>query len=183
MGSVKLARALARGGILALSAAVLASLLLPAVSEARSPAVVLTPGTPVLPLGNYDLHPLGYVVEEYFVSGTAQSYRLAAAATEDGRWRVVADASAPYVTRIVVVHRELIRHGDAYVAVSAQKVGIEGGGGVLGAGLPVLKQSNPARYAPLSHPGDAFSYDIFSQAGRLVKDLTSGILGPLATRG
>jgi hypothetical protein len=33
-----------------------------------------------------------------------------------------------------------------------------------------LKSQDPQRYATLSHPGDAFSYDIFSQAGQLIRD-------------
>jgi hypothetical protein len=53
-----------------------------------------------------------------------------------------------------------VRSGSAYVGVSAQRAGIEGGGLVPG---PHLKQSDPARYASLEHPGDAFAFDIFSQ--------------------
>ena len=33
-----------------------------------------------------------------------------------------------------------------------------------------LKKMNAARYASLEHPGDAFSFDIFSQAGRAARD-------------
>lgn len=78
-----------------------------------------------------------------------------------------------------MAHREMIRNGDAYVAVSAQKVGVEGGGGVLGASLPALKQANAQRYGRLNHPGDAFAYDIFSQVGHLLKDRKAALLGPL----
>ena len=79
----------------------------------------------------------------------------------------------------MVAHREMIRNGYAYVAVSAQQVGVEGGNSVMGQGQP-LKKLNPTRYAGLSHPGDAWSYDIFSQAGALVKAPgASGLLGPL----
>jgi hypothetical protein len=38
-----------------------------------------------------------------------------------------------------------------------------------------LKQVDPARYGTLSHPGDSFSYDIYSQAGQAVRSAT----GPL----
>ncbi len=65
-----------------------------------------------------------------------------------------------------MAHREIVREGYAYVAVSAQLVGVEGGAS-LGTDMS-LKTLDPARYARLSHPGDAFSYDIFSQVGRLV---------------
>jgi hypothetical protein len=35
------------------------------------------------------------------------------------------------------------------------------------------------RYAPLSHPGDSFSYDIFSQAGQAIRDHASVVLDGL----
>jgi len=69
----------------------------------------------------------------------------------------------------MMAHREIIRAGYAYVAVSAQKVGVEGGASLLGVDMS-LKSQDPKRYASLRHPGDAFSYDIFSQAGRLVRN-------------
>ncbi|MDP3491591.1 MAG: alpha/beta hydrolase domain-containing protein, partial [Hyphomonadaceae bacterium] len=64
-------------------------------------------------------------------------------------------------------HREMIRKGYAWVGVSAQKAGVDGGGmtGTSFAGA-ALKKADPQRYGTLSHPGDAFSYDIFSQVGR-----------------
>ena len=43
--------------------------------------------------------------------------------------------------------------------------------------LPALKESDPGRYGALHHPGDAFSFDIFSQAARAVR--AGGVLGPL----
>ena len=64
-----------------------------------------------------------------------------------------------------MAHRELVRQGCAYVAVSAQRVGVEGGGVTLVANLS-LKTLDPNRYASLNHPGDAFCFDIFSQVGR-----------------
>jgi hypothetical protein len=77
------------------------------------------------------------------------------------------------------LHRELIREGYAYAGVSAQRASVEGGPGMFSGGTP-LKRANPARYAPLHHPGDAFSYDIFSQAGRVVRGAGSlKVLGPL----
>ncbi len=71
---------------------------------------------------------------------------------------------------------ELTRGGYAWVGVSAQRIGIEGGpvlvdtpvSDLAGAGLG-LKGIDPARYGELSHPGDAFAYDIFSQVGRAVR--------------
>ncbi|WP_205875905.1 alpha/beta hydrolase domain-containing protein [Mycobacterium camsae] len=77
----------------------------------------------------------------------------------------------------MMAHREVIRAGYAYVMVSAQKVGVDGGVSLLGLDMS-LKSQHPKRYGPLNHPGDAFSYDMFSQVGNLVRD-TGGILGEL----
>ncbi len=69
----------------------------------------------------------------------------------------------------MLAHREIIRSGYAYVAVSAQKVGVEGGATVSGLGGVPLKKLDPGRYGSLSHPGDAYAFDIFSQAGAALK--------------
>ncbi|OBF56594.1 hypothetical protein A5756_10960 [Mycobacterium sp. 852002-53434_SCH5985345] len=82
----------------------------------------------------------------------------------------------------MMAHREIIRAGYAYVAVSAQRVGIDGGASLLGVDMS-LKSQDPTRYAPLRHPGDAFSYDIFSQIGGLIKSPSgTGVLGDLRAR-
>jgi hypothetical protein len=65
-------------------------------------------------------------------------------------------------------HNELIRQGYAWVGVSAQAAGIEGGGSFSVVNLP-LKKIDPKRYKSLNHPGDTFSYDIFSQAAQAVR--------------
>lgn len=170
-------------------------------------------GAPVIQLGQYDLGALGYVVEEYFLGGTAASYSLTGERGNNGRWDARPAASAPFTTRLVtcrpldaarfngtvvvewlnvsggldappdwyMMHRHIMREGMAWVGVSAQRVGVEGGAS-LGAGIP-LKQANQARYEPLSHPGDAFAFDIFTQAGRAVREPAgAGILGTLAAR-
>lgn len=70
-------------------------------------------------------------------------------------------------------HKELLRKGYAWVGVSAQAVSVNG---LSGFPPPLsffngngLKSWDPVRYASLSHPGDSFSYDIFSQAGRAMR--------------
>ncbi|BBZ72992.1 alpha/beta hydrolase domain-containing protein [Mycobacterium paraseoulense] len=79
----------------------------------------------------------------------------------------------------MMAHREIVRAGYAYVAVSAQRVGVDGGASLLGVDMS-LKNQDPTRYAPLHHPGDAFSYDIFSQIGAaLGNDAGTGVLGDL----
>jgi hypothetical protein len=65
--------------------------------------------------------------------------------------------------------------GFVWVGVSAQKVGIDGfppeRPRYQGRQLPrpPLKEWDAERYALLVHPGDAFSFDIFSQAGAVVR--------------
>lgn len=179
-------------------------------AEVTDPVATPAPGKPNLLLGAYDLASLGYVADEFFVSGTASSYAPVAEFGSDGRWSVGPAGAAEYTTRIVVLkptdftkfngtaivewlnvsagidapaewfmaHREVVREGYVYVAVSAQRVGIEGGES-LGGDMS-LKSMDPARYARLSHPGDAFSYDIYSQIGRLIQaGKHNGVLGPL----
>jgi hypothetical protein len=82
----------------------------------------------------------------------------------------------------VSLHREMVREGYAYVGVSAQMVGVEGGPN-LGRGTSApLKTAHPERYGQLSHPGDAFSYDIYSDVARLLRGKQrSEILGGLVS--
>ena len=79
-------------------------------------------------------------------------------------------------------HRELVRSGYAYVAVSAQKVGLDGGTMAF-PGVQPIKLADPVRYGSLVHPGDAYALDMFGQAGRAVKQSASnGLLGKLRVR-
>lgn len=130
----------------------------------------------------YSLADLGYDEQEYFVSGTAH-------AADDP-----AD-TAPYTTRIIVrrplepakfngtvildwvnvtaqfenavdtleAHQLFIRDGYAFVHVSAQAAGV--------CCLPALtpKLWDPVRYAALSHPGDDYAFDMFSQIAQAMK--------------
>ena len=176
------------------------------------PVATPIPGTPNLLLGAYDIASLGYVAEEFFVSGTASSYTADGKVGSDGRWSVSPSGTADYTTRMVVLrpadhanfngtvliewlnvsggvdapavwfmaHREIVREGYAHVVVSAQRVGVECGAGVLDMADMSLKTVAPERYARLNHPGDAFAYDIFSQIGRLVSNQDrDGLLSPL----
>jgi len=66
-----------------------------------------------------------------------------------------------------LTHRALIREGTAWVGVSAQSVGVQGGtSAVAGAVAGGLKAADPARYSSLVHPGDSYSYDMFTQAAQ-----------------
>jgi Alpha/beta hydrolase domain len=147
---------------------------------------------------DYDLATLGYTETEFSLAGVATSYELQGERGTDGRWSVTEGAEAPFRTRIVVrrpvapdrfsgtvvvewhnvsagidaapdwgfFHRHLAARGHAWVGVSAQKVGIDGGGFVEGIHLKLLA---PERYGALDHPGDAWSFDIFSQVGALLR--------------
>src|SRR5262249_59319204 len=70
---------------------------------AEAPSAVEVPGKPSLTIGSYDIGPLGYQIEEFFVSGTASSYKLKGEATADGKWNAVPAGTSPYTTRIVVL--------------------------------------------------------------------------------
>jgi hypothetical protein len=78
----------------------------------------------------------------------------------------------------IAAHRELTRAGYGYVAVSAQKGGIDGGSALQDTHTAPLKQLDPQRYGSLDHPGDAYAFDIFSQVGRLLKEPGAGGLFP-----
>src|SRR5947207_3299944 len=73
------------------------------VASAAAPSIQAVSGEPFLLLGSYDLAPLGYEKHEFFLSGTATSYKLNGAQAIDGKWAAVPAGSAPYVTRILVV--------------------------------------------------------------------------------
>ncbi len=64
---------------------------------------------------------------------------------------------------------EIMREGYVWVGVSAQAVGVQGGGFSMMPGALPLKKYDAERYGSLTHPGDAYSYDIFSTAGKVVK--------------
>jgi len=74
------------------------------------------------------------------------------------------------------LHRQLLRAGDAWVGVSAQRAGIDGGG--LVPGMP-LKQAAGERYGSLVHPGDAYAFGIYGAVARGLRRPGSGPLGPL----
>ncbi len=67
------------------------------------------------------------------------------------------------------VHRHLAARGHAFVGVSAQKAGIDGGGIVPGGPELHLKVLAPVRYADLAHPGDAWAFDMFTQVAELLR--------------
>lgn len=77
---------------------------------------------------------------------------------------------------------EMTRSGTTWVGVSAQFIGVEGGEVAVASGSADagkgLVNIDPARYGTLSHPGDAFAYDIYTQVGRAIEgDGSAELLG------
>jgi hypothetical protein len=66
---------------------------------------------------------------------------------------------------------EVLRYGYAWVGVSAQIAGVEGGGFSLNSSPDAvpLKKGDPERYATLKHPGDSYSFDIFTKAAESIR--------------
>lgn len=143
----------------------------------------------------WDLSEVGYEEREFFVAGTA--------------FNTARTQSAPYTTRIIVTRPEdperfnggvlldwtnvtaqfenavdtltarqyLIREGWAYVHVSAQAAGI------CCAGPFTPKVWDPVRYEALNHPGDTYSFNMFSQIAQAIAspseiDPLDGLPGP-----
>jgi hypothetical protein len=147
-----------------------------------------------------DLAAVGFVEEEFFFDGVATAYAPAAGAvwSSDGIWPAVETTSAAFRTRMLVRrpadsasfngtvivewlnvtagfdtsptwaqgYDEIIRGGYAYIGLTAQKVGANA---LLG---------DPGRYATINHPGDAYSYDILSQAGQALRSGPTRVLLP-----
>jgi hypothetical protein len=176
-------------------------------SAAAAPRVTgPIPGRPGM-ASPVDLATQGYVEEEFFLAGDATAYGKAGDWGRDGKWVATPTKTAAYTTRVLVrrpsvptkfngtvvvewlnvsggvdaspdfgyLHTELLRSGYIWVGVSAQSVGV----------IATAKQ-DATRYKDLSHPGDAFAYDIYTQAGRAVRagelfDRGYGIKAVIAT--
>ncbi|HYC54525.1 MAG TPA: alpha/beta hydrolase domain-containing protein [Candidatus Binatia bacterium] len=130
----------------------------------------------------FELSSLGYVEEEYFVSGNARTSpsspetvpyttRILVTRPSDASgfhgtvlfdWvNVTAQFENPVV--ILETHELLLREGYAFVHVSAQAAGI--------CCTPLTpKVWDPVRYAALSHPGDDASFEIFAQIVQALKN-------------
>lgn len=75
-----------------------------------------------------------------------------------------------------MTHTELMRSGYAWVGVSAQKVGVDAL--IDGSAAAILPGAAPGdRYASLHHPGDSYSYDIYSQVAQAIRQ--SSTVAPL----
>ncbi len=81
---------------------------------------------------------------------------------------------------------EVVRRGHVWVGLSAQKAGIETAPALVRIGdgairLEALRQTDPERYGGLHHPGDEFSYDLYTCVARALR--SSRADGPTADLG
>lgn len=159
-----------------------------------------------------DLAAHGYVQQEYFASGTASAFQAQSmpsngkwsitpttSATYKTRILVRRPANPARFNGTVVVewmnvsggesapdwdylNPMLMRDGYAYVAVSAQSLGVDGGKAILGqvsGNAGGLVAAEPARYGSLHHPGDQYALDIFAQIGNALRAPKPAALGGL----
>jgi len=163
-------------------------------------------GQPALPAKlQFPMESVGYSAKEFVLSGVAAAYAPpdGTALSENGQWGVTKCSNEAYVTWAVVyrpldaeafngtvivewmnvtsgsdsspvwiyTHNELIREGYVLISLSAQAAGVES-----------IKAMDKERYARLLHPGDIYSYDIFSQVGRAVRNQAEILLGGLSPK-
>jgi hypothetical protein len=135
--------------------------------------------------------PDGWIEEELFIGGTARDLRDDPPSTAEYKTRILVrrpidpaafngtvvldwtNVTVPDDTDVnwISMHETLLHRGYAYVAVAAQRLGVD-------IAPTALKLWDPVRYGDLSHPGDDYSFDIFSQAAEAVLD--EQVLGDLA---
>jgi hypothetical protein len=181
----------------------------PDTSTSGVPTITLAPpGVHGFPFASSSLNLAadGYTEIEYDFSGTATAYINTAPLAANGQWSAAPNPgiTAAYTSRLLVrspsdpskfngtvivewfndsagfdtntdweyLHSELLAEGYAWVGVTAQYVGA--------IALQAWEAGEPGnRYASINHPGDSFSYDIFSQAGRALIEPPAGGPQPL----
>ncbi|HEV8487414.1 MAG TPA: alpha/beta hydrolase domain-containing protein [Blastocatellia bacterium] len=141
-----------------------------------------------------DLTKAGYVEGEYFYAGSATAFGQVGTWAADGAWTARPTSKADYKVRMLVrrpaearrfngivvvewlnvsaqaeaavdfmqMREELLREGYVWVGLGVQSVGIN-------APRTGLKSLDPTRYGSLLQPGDAYSYDIFSQGTQALR--------------
>jgi hypothetical protein len=161
-----------------------------------------------------DLAANGYEENEYFASGTAMAFKADAmpsdgkwtitpttTAAYKTRILVRRPSNPAHFNGTVIVewmnvsagesapdwdflNPMLMREGYAYVGVSAQALGVDGGKSLLG--TPGATGANgglvgdePARYGTLHHPGDQYALDMYAQIGQALRAPHSPALGGL----
>src|SRR5271166_5417194 len=163
---------------------------------------------------NQNMPVYGYEEQEFFVSGTAHAFRSTStpangrwtitpttSASYETRILVRRPSNPSKFNGTVVVewlnvsegesapdwdflNPMLMRDGYAYVGVSAQKLGVDGGSALLGtpgssAPNTGLVGDEPARYGSLHHPGDQYALDMYAQIGQALRAPHQKALGGL----
>jgi hypothetical protein len=158
-----------------------------------------------------DLAANGYVEQEFFASGTATAFKADAmpsdgrwsitpTTTAPYKTRIIVrrPANPARFNGTVIVewmnvsagesapdwdflNPMLMRDGYAYVGVSAQALGVNGGKALLGSlgGSGGLVTDEPARYGSLHHPGDQYALDMYAQIGQALRVPHQKALGGL----
>ncbi len=163
-----------------------------------------------------DLAASGYEEHEYFASGTATAFKAdsmpsdgkwtvtpTTTAAYKTRILVRRPTNPAHFNGTVIVewmnvsagesapdwdflNPMLMRDGYAYVGVSAQALGVDGGTALLGtpnaAGATPsggLVGGEPDRYGTLHHPGDQYALDMFAQIGQALRAPQPAALGGL----
>lgn len=163
-----------------------------------------------------DLAATGYEEQEYFASGTASAFKgdatpsdgkwtITPTTTAAYKTRILVrrPTDPAHFNGTVIVewmnvsagesapdwdflNPMLMREGYAYVGVSAQALGVDGGQAILGtpnaAGATPsggLVAGEPDRYGTLHHPGDQYALDMFAQIGQALRAPRPAALGGL----
>lgn len=164
-----------------------------------------------------DLAAHGYVEQEFSAAGTAHAFRATSAPSDgkwsitptssapySTRILVRRPANPKNFSGTVVVewmnesagesapdwdylNPEIMDAGDAWVGVSAQSLGVDGGKSLLSGGkvtgsVQGLVQQEPQRYGSLHQPGDQYSFDVYDQIAFGLRDSPSKALRPLHPR-
>ncbi len=159
-----------------------------------------------------DLAANGYEEQEYFASGTAMAFKADAmpsdgkwtvtpTTTAGYKTRILVrrPTNPAHFNGTVIVewmnvsagesapdwdflNPMLMRDGYAYVGVSAQALGVDGGQSLLGTpgstgGSGGLVAAEPDRYGSLHHPGDQYALDIYAQIGQALDASHPAALG------
>jgi Alpha/beta hydrolase domain len=162
-----------------------------------------------------DLAANGYEEQEYFASGTAMAFKadsmpsngkwtVTPTTTASYKTRILVrrPTNPAHFNGTVIVewmnvsagesapdwdflNPMLMRDGYAYVGVSAQALGVDGGKALLGtpgaatSGSGGLVATEPDRYGSLHHPGDQYALDMYAQIGQALRAPQQSALGGL----
>ena len=165
-------------------------------------AVPQTPTVPGAPF--YNLSALGYVENEYLMSGGATEYSESSPWGSNGNWGVsVSQKNVPYTTNLIVRYPtnpakfngtvviewlNVVTGGDQDpVWAEIANEALSDGYAYIGVtpqtvGMNDLKTWDPVRYGSLGDSSDLQSYDIYTQAAEAAKDESATLLGGLSVK-